>query len=203
MDPSIRDHYALAPSSSFQALDSQIREMYGRTAYSHKTHEKDADDYFRRSSNLKLAQILLSAITTGSLLLAIFGDNHWATVMGAILSTALLALSAYTKDYDFAKIAQSHADVATQLWSVREDYLSLLTEIADGLILDDQILERRNHLQQRLKEIYIGSPRTSSKAYQAAQAALKRDEELTFTAEEIDNLLPQHLRRAKDKTGNA
>jgi hypothetical protein len=33
--------------SQSSTLDDQLREMYGRVAYTHKTHEKMADDYVR------------------------------------------------------------------------------------------------------------------------------------------------------------
>ncbi|MGQ9779132.1 MAG: SLATT domain-containing protein, partial [Bacillota bacterium] len=59
-------------------LEVQIRECYGRVAYSHKIHEKCADILSKRNSRIKLWQIILSAITTGSLVVTIFGNNKSA-----------------------------------------------------------------------------------------------------------------------------
>ena len=54
-------------------LESQLRECFGRVAYSHKTHEKCADIALRRLSLIKVFQIVLSAVTTGGLLAVLFG----------------------------------------------------------------------------------------------------------------------------------
>lgn len=56
-------------------LESQIRELYGRVVYTHKTHEKCADVLKNRSDGLKLAEILLSAATTTSVLVILLGDG--------------------------------------------------------------------------------------------------------------------------------
>ena len=43
------------------------------------------------------------------------------------------------------------------------------------------------------EKIYQTAPPTNSKAYQQAQKALKENEELTFSKEEIDRFLPEQL----------
>ena len=179
-------------------LEMQVREIFGRTVYSHKTHEKCAEQFLAWHSRLNNAQIVLSAILTGSLLLAVFGDSRPATITGAVLSTILFGLSAYIKDKDYGQVAQRHTETANQLWGVREDYFSLLTDLAGKLVGVDQLRERRDELQQRLDKIYSGAPRTTSRAYGAAQKALQKNEELTFSTAEIDAFLPGPLKRAAD-----
>ena len=44
-----------------------IRESFGRVAYSHKTHEKAAEIEDRNSKIVKWANIVLTALTSGSL----------------------------------------------------------------------------------------------------------------------------------------
>ena len=51
-------------------LEGQLREMYGRVAYTHKTHEKMADGYIARYKVIKRIEIALSAVSSGSLVLA-------------------------------------------------------------------------------------------------------------------------------------
>ena len=57
---------------------------------------------------------------------------------------------------------------------------------------------RKLHLEyiELLSKIYENAPRTSSEAYNMATKAL-HDEELTFTNDEIDKLLPYSLRLKK------
>jgi hypothetical protein len=183
-------------------LESQIRECYGRVAYTHKTHEKCADIIKKRNDRLKIWQIILSALITSSFLAKVFGstkigDIDVALVGGAIISVVLLALNTYLKDYDLGELMQKHSNCATELWSIRETYLSLLTDIKARLLTPEEIVEQRNELQEKLTGIYMGSPRTINKAYAEAQKALKVDEELTFSQKEIDVMLPEELRREK------
>lgn len=182
--------------NAINIIESQIRELYGRTAYSHKAHEKSADIYNLKLKRIKLAQIILSAIITGSLIVALFGEGKLATLIGAIFATLLLGLNAYTKDYNLGEIAQKHVETASRLWNVRESYLSILTDLASGQISLTQIREQRNDLQKQLQAIYQNAPRTLTEAYKQSQQALKVDEELTFSDKEIDVFLPSPLRRS-------
>lgn len=182
-------------TNQIEILESQIRECFGRVVYSHKTQEKCADIVQKIHKNLKLAQIIISAIVTTSLLLKIFGDNQIALFIGAFLSTVLLGLNTYMKDYDLGEIAQKHTNAANELWDIRETYLSLLTDIkADNLSIN-QIINQRDELQKRLSNVYSGTPRTNSRAYKEASKALKINGELTFSDKEIDAFLPKELRR--------
>ncbi|MBW8831485.1 MAG: hypothetical protein JF606_19115 [Burkholderiales bacterium] len=55
-------------------------------------------------------------------------------------------------------------------------------------------------MNEELEEIYRGASRTDSKAYAAAQRALKDQEELFFSESELDHLLPKQLRTAANPT---
>lgn len=181
------------------ALEAQMRECFGRVVYSTKTHEKCADLCMERLQWIKIAQIVLSAITTGGLLTAILGDpkiSHEATVVSTLFSTALLVLTAYMKDVDPGQQAEKHKKTASELWDIRESYLSILSDLHDGGLDITESREKRDELQSRLATIYSTAPRTNSKAYGIASNGLKAQEEMTFSDEEIDKFLPATLRRA-------
>ena len=75
--------------------------------------------------------------------------------------------------------------------------MSLLTDFE---MLDaGEIRNKRDELQERTAEVYSNSPRTDAKSYQAAQKALKTEEEQTFSEEEIDIMLPNSIRRCNRK----
>ena len=59
----------------------------------------------------------------------------------------------------------------------------------------DEIIKKRDELQERTWEVYSNSPRTNAKSYKAAQKALKSEEEQTFSEDEIDIMLPNSIRR--------
>jgi hypothetical protein len=85
--------------------------------------------------------------------------------------------------------------VASALWNIRELYLSLLTDMISNAIAKETARQRRDSLQEELSAIYLGAPRTLTRAYREAQKALKVNEELTFSEQEIDSLLPPLLRK--------
>jgi hypothetical protein len=178
------------------SLEGQLREMYGRAAYTHKTHEKMADGYIRRYRYIKTAEIWLSAIATGSLLFAVLGGSREGTIVGAAISTILLGLTLYFKEASLGEQAQKHAVAGSKLWGVRESLLSLLVDMHDGREIDE-VRVRRDALNELLQDIYKSAPRTDGKAYAAAQKALKADEELFFTDAELDRMLPKTLRNKK------
>lgn len=190
---------ASADHTNMIVINDQIRECYGKVVYTHKSHEKEADIYFQRLHWLKIAQIMLSAITTGGLIVTLIGEGKAATVLAALASTALLILTTYTKNLDLGELAQKHSDVAIRLWNIRESYLSLLTDIASGGMTLSTVQERRDVLQSELNTVYTSAPRTTSRAYKAAQKGLKVNEELTFSDEEIDQFLPAPLRKTKTR----
>jgi hypothetical protein len=184
-----------SPDAGIRALEDQLRECYGRVAYSHKTHEKQADLYFRAQNRLKNGLIMLSAITTTGMLATVFGEGKVVAALAALLGVILTGLTAYSKDYDLAALGQRHSDSATRLWAIREGYLTLLTDLASPGVHLGEIRSRRDALQAKLEGIYGEAPRTTPKAYALAQQALKLREDLTFSPEEIDRMLPSALRR--------
>jgi hypothetical protein len=176
-------------------LEGQLRECYGRVAYSHKTHEKCADILLERLSRIKMTQIVLSALTTGGFLGNLFGAMPWVSAVGTVLSGCLLVLNAYTKDKDMGEVAQKHKQAANDIWLIREKYLSLLTDLAAGSKGLAALQEDRDKLLNELHQVYGGSPSTNYPAYRRAQMALQQNEELTFSDAEIDAFLPRELRR--------
>jgi hypothetical protein len=180
-------------------LEAQLRECFGRVVYSHKTHEKSADILLARLSHIKITQIVLAALTTGGFLATVFGAGMVPTVIGACLSTALLALNAYTKNFDHGEQAQKHKQAAGKLWLIREQYFSLLTDLAMGEKPIEALQIERDQLLRQLHTAYASAPATNSAAYLEAQRALKYREDLTFSDDEIDAFLPKPLKRAAGK----
>lgn len=181
---------------SRRIFEGQLRESFGRVVYSHKTHEKCADILLARLSTIKLWQIILSALTTGGFIAAVFGAGNVGAVIGVFISTALLVLNAYTKNYDLGELAQKHKQAATDLWLIREKYLSLITDLLMGEKPIESLQKERDALLQELHSVYSGAPSTTYQAYRRAQEALKKYEEMTFSDEEIDAFLPKELRKS-------
>lgn len=192
----------MAPPSQVDAstsrgfLEGQIRECYGRVVYSHKTHEKCADILLARHSTIKIAQIVLSALTTAGFVSTFFpATSAVGSGIGFLMSTALLVLNSYTKDYDLGELAQKHKQAANDIWLLRERYLSLLTDLAVEARPLDAFRAERDKLTEDLHTVYAGSPSTTYAAYRKAQEALQRRQDMTFSDAEIDAFLPSELKR--------
>lgn len=192
MEPHSQTNYT---PDSRSILESQLRECFGRVVYSHKTHEKCADILLSRLSQIKLWQIILSAVTTGGFIAAIFGAGKIGALVGILVSTALLALNAYTKNYDLGELSQKHRQAGTDLWIIREKYLSLITDLRMGEKPIEMLQKERDDLLMELHSVYSGAPSTTHQAYKKAQEALKRLEDMTFSDAEINAFLPKELKK--------
>lgn len=188
----------LIPAESERyVFESQVRELYGRCAYTHKTQEKMAERASALLWRVKWAQIILSALTTGGAIGVIFDKaSTFYPFATAFLSIAMLIMNSYVKDLDPGQEAQKHREAASDIWNMRESYLSLLTDIREQSFSVADLRTRRDDLQSQLHAIYRSAPHTDSKAYGQAQNALQNREDLTFTDNEIDAFLPSALRRS-------
>ena len=172
-----------------------MRECFARVVYTHKTHEKCADLLLSQLSTIKVSQIVLSAITTGGFLAAVLGAGPGGAIAGIVVSTTLLGLNAYTKNYDLGELSQKHRRAGADLWIIREKYLSLITDLKMGERPLERLQEERDTILSELHGVYAGAPSTTHRAYMKAQDALKRYEDMTFSDQEIDAFLPSVLRK--------
>ncbi len=185
------------PPNAHRILEGQLRECYGRVVYSHKTHEKCADILMARHSTIKILQIVLSALTTAGFVSTFFPKTSAVgSAVGFLMSTALLVLNSYTKDYDLGELAQKHKQAASDIWLLRERYLSLLTDLAADARPLEALREDRDKLTDALHTVYAGSPSTTYAAYRKAQEALQKHQDMTFSDAEIDAFLPSELKRS-------
>ena len=194
------EHHSLVNPLEERAylLDAQIRESFARVVYSHKVHEKQADMLLSKLSRIKLAQIVLSALSTSGFVITLLGAGWWSSAIGGAFSAGLLGLNLYIRNYDLGKEAQQHKDAAINIWATREKYLSLITDFAMGSVSISEAQQKRDHLSEELETIYANSPNTSKGAYKEAHKALNFQEEMTFSAAEVDAFLPEQLRRTQE-----
>ncbi len=174
-------------------LESQIREAYGRVVYTQTCHEKMIQRLIRNNSVMKIIQIVLSTLTTGTFIVTIFTDERISSVVGVVLSIVLLMINSFNKSFKLSELTQKHQVAANQLWKIREEYVSLLTDFE--LLKPEEIMKKRDELQNRTASVNNEAPRTDAKCYRETQKALKIEEEQTFSEQEIDSMLPNSIRR--------
>jgi hypothetical protein len=182
-------------SSSANSTDPNaqaIRESFGRVVYSHKTHEKAREQASRWAAIIKWVNIVLTTLTSTTLISTIITNQKALLYTGSILATLTLAFVIFQLSFDPASEAERHRATAKALWYVREKYIHLLTDVkvAPGGV---DVPRRRDELMEEVRKIYDLAPDTASRAYRAAQKALKINEDMTFSNEEINNFLPDSL----------
>lgn len=180
-----------------ESLKSQIKESYGKVLYSQTTQEKHYQRLHKYNNVLYLSKIVLSGITAGSVITTIFTESKCIDIITAVISFGTFIVNTLFKEKNYVENANKHREAADLLWRVREDYVSLLTDF-DYLDTDD-IKEKRNYLSQRAGEIYKKAPRTNKKSYKEAQTAIQKEEEQTFSEDELDKLLPSGRRKTENK----
>lgn len=181
----------------FEVLESQIRECFGRLVWTHTTHQKCIDILEKKEKKIKVVQIILNTISATGLITYIFNNQNWIPPISAVLTTIALAMDIYCLNYDIGKEKELHINLVNKLWNIREKYFSLLTDIKIRKLDINEIISKRDKLQEELNEAYKTGIRTNSKAYNMATKALKRNEEMTLHDEEIDMFLPKELRKSK------
>lgn len=174
-----------------------IRESFGRVVYSHKTHEKNAEIYSCRATAIKWVNIILTTLTSGTLISTIITSQNILIYISTALSALTLAFIIFQLSFNPETEAEKHRQIAKELWYVREKYVNLMADLLNQKISEETIVSRRDNLIEELKMIYKFAPITTTKSYRKAQKALKINEELTFSDEEIDQFLPQELKSKK------
>lgn len=189
-----------APEGGAGLLLAQVRELYGRAAYTHKTHEKQADICYRKYWWQRRGLVALTAISSTTFVASLVGlanGQQWAPLVTSFIALAVTATNLGSKNFKHGEEMQQHRDTAAKVWDVRESYLSLIVDLQAGACSVREGIARRNDLQERYFAILGDAPRTTPKAYVAAQDGLKNREDLTFSESEIDQMLPVQLRQGK------
>lgn len=186
---------AMNDSQKFLGL---ARELYGRVAWTHKTHEKDREIWSRKVCLTRWINVVLIGITS---LLATVGaifNNQVIFVVASIFGAVSTAFVVYQLSFNPEKTEEGHRMAAKRLLYLRDQYLVLIQEAMSERTSIEQLQNKLESLHREASIVYEYAPDSSSKAYMAASEALKTNEELTFSREEIDKLLPKDLRLTKE-----
>lgn len=173
-------------------LCRQIREEHGHLFYTYKTHLKQCELLEKKNKCIKYTQIIFSALATGGVVGSAFINETVAVGVGAIFSTIPLAINLYYKDFNLVAEMLHHRRVADELWLIKSQYISLLTDF--DMLENSLIRSKRDELQNKLYELYKHTPKTNSRSFKLAQDSIQNKEEHFFSNEELDKLLPPHLR---------
>ncbi len=170
-----------------------IRESFGRVVWTHKTYEKDFEIQGSYTKFLKIFNLIILSLGSGGLFSALITNIECLIILGSIFTFFGLALAVFQMSFNPEEKAFKYKQTAHQLWQVRERYTCLIADIINQKITSEETTKKRDQLLSDLDLIYKNALPTSSEAYKKASKVLKKDEEFTFSDEEINKFLPQDL----------
>lgn len=178
----------------YQVLLDIVRQTFASVVWTHKIQEKQADIYNERYELIETSNIVIVSVTACGIISLVFTDQLWIKIGASLLSLLTIAISVYDKTFNLRDLGAQHKIAANKLISVRNELLQIIADIHIHKDSVDTINSRYQELVVRLNKIYSEIPTTTSKAVERASDALKKNDEFTYSEEEIDRFLPPTLR---------
>lgn len=167
----------------------ETKETFGRVAYTHKTHEKEAESNEAAAQRIKVVNLSVIGFTAAAALAAPLIQSTTAAWLAVSSALVALVFAAFQLSFDPAASATAQRLAAKSYLALRNDYRRMIADSQAGDLSPKVLRDRRDALARELDHLDRTAPQTSPKAYEAARAALRGTEELTFTDDEYSHLL--------------
>lgn len=190
-DRGIAGRHAVQPDG---ALMSQLRQTYGRLVHTQKTHEKEAERKVRQTWWLTAANLIVITVTLAATLAGLLTNSRSAQWISMASVVIAFGFAVVLLSFQPQREAAEQRNAAKSFLTLRDDYARLIADATVAADTGHQVRARRDVLAARLAELHTHAPQASHRSYKKAAAALNASEELTFSQEELDRLLPAELR---------
>lgn len=181
---------------STKVLYREILERYSKVIWTHEIHHCQARIQLSKNRKRNLLLTVLSVFVSAAAITNIFKWLPEGIILPllAILSLTLTFCTVWFKTDNLGKLASENRQYASIMHNLRNRYAGLLSEIKAGVLNKEQIVSRREALENEENIIYSGIvPVTSSKAVMMAEKALKKNQVATTTDEEIALIVSPNL----------
>lgn len=138
---------------SLTLLD-HLNLTFSQVSDRHKAHANAADKYRKWNRRLRGSEALLVGGVSISAAGAAFGHGQIYAIVAASLAGAALLALLINLTFDFETSAHAHAACSTHLWSIRERYGSLLSDLREGAVDLQEARFRRDQLMDELRAMY-------------------------------------------------
>ncbi len=135
-----------------------IKTTYGLVAYTHKTHEKQAEIYADHATKMKVVNIAVLSVTLLLALLAPVLDSTAAAVTAAFGVLIGLALALVQLSFDPAGDSAEHRTAAKEYLAVRNKYQQLISDTRAGGVPIADLRQRRDVLAAQLETMNTMAP---------------------------------------------
>lgn len=176
---------------SKEKLYKQVCDAGGNVQYTYVAHWCIVNRLKRYNWIIKIAQIVLTSISTGGFLALLTAQNPYYGWIGCGASALSLGLNLYTLNFKLADEISQHTSAANALWKVRESYNALITDFDD--MTNEQIREKRDELTESVNQINQCYDGTDNNSFGDAKKQMWKYQ---FEEGESANLLnvPQQLK---------
>lgn len=164
-------------------LHNQIFDSAGNVLYTYAAHWVIVDRLVKRYKRIKIAQIVLTALSTGGFLTSVMAGVEWLGWVGGLSSSVALGLNLYTLNFNEVETIKKHTEAANELWDIREAYRSLLVDFSG--LSDEEIRAKRDELMAAVGKVNKNYPGTDAKSISQAQ---KDIEKYSFSKGESEKL---------------
>jgi hypothetical protein len=172
-----------------------VRLDFGHVAQNYTLHAEAAERLAGLVLKVRITILVLLAIATAAAIASLILPGRYNQI-GAAIATAL-ALLVYVVYVAVALEGRVHAhrSCAHRLWLLCERYRALLAETQDKLLDQATFLQRRDDLIQQLHSVYEQPFPLDQRVFGDMRLV---GSERALSAEAIDRLLPESLRRSSE-----
>jgi hypothetical protein len=182
---------------------SIIRQSFASSVFTHKVQEVAVERQEKNVLAIKVINIIFVSIVLILLIIqASNPENLLFSYIGAGITVAEVIFLIIQLTFSFEQRVVMHKNSALKYMGLRDAYRSLIVDVMNGSISNEQIISRRDLLQREYQIISDLAPQTGPHEYTEAQKRLNKrgaiqGEEFTWSDEEIDWFLPENLRLKK------
>lgn len=182
-------------STDLDMCESRMRHLAANIIWTHKVHEKQADIYSDKYRRITSLDIGLTAISGCGVFGSVFLDCRIVKIVSFIFIAVSLYVTIFSKIIDYSRLSSEQVYSANDFLEMRETAFNVLAKIHLKECNAAQACDDINLILREYSRTCRSAPRTTAEAVIYAEKALKDDGDSSYTEDEIDELLPQYLRR--------
>lgn len=179
---------------------SIVRQSYANTVFTHQVQESAAARSRRKSFWIKVINVIFVFMVLILLVLQTqFPTNLIFAYLGAGLTVAEVGFLIVQLTFDFEGQSLLHKNSALKYMSLRDRYRLLIVDFMNEKPPKEELIARRNSLQDEYQTISDLAPPTLPRDFDSAQVLLNKKgivkgEQFTWSDKEIDHFLPENLK---------
>jgi hypothetical protein len=183
----------LSEQTDLNLIHATARELYGRAVWTHKVHEVEREECTKQTIRLNRWNIGIAALTTALAVSSPLISHPWGIILTALSAATNVCFVVAQASSNPAEKESQQRVAAKEVLCLREDLLLLIMRCQMSNAKAEDLLKDLESITRELTRAYKFMPNTSPVANGEAGKRLGRGE-MTFSDEEIDNLLPAAMR---------